>query len=483
MGNDSEQPSRNHPPEMPTLRRDSVVEVTVEKLVYGGQGLARASGMVLFIDGVAPGDRVRARVVHKKKTHAEARVEEILSAGQGRREAPCESFGRCGGCTWQFLDDFTQSAIKAAQVRESLERGAGLTGRPEGFYRPPVVAPSPWHYRNKLDYSFGWDIDRKPALGFHWRGDFRTVVPIPRCHIHPEPFDALLDEMRRWMAEYPEQLTTYHKTRHDGMLRSLIVRRSEATGQSVGLILTATDEELPGGGVEALGQRLAARVPGFIGLLHGINSDVADFSQVQRLRDRWGEESFVERLDDKQFRVSIFSFFQTNTRAAELLYRQVREAARLEAGALVLDAYCGTGSIGIFCSGEIEHLFGIEIVPEAIDDARRNAALNGLEGKTTFWAGDVRDRLADLRTALAGRTLSDVIIDPPRGGMHKKALADLLELRAKRIVYVSCNPTTLARDAMQMMEAGYDPEYVVPVDMFPQTWHVEAVMPFRRVRE
>jgi 23S rRNA (uracil1939-C5)-methyltransferase len=460
-------------------RRNEVVELEVERLIYGGQGLGRYEGMVVFLDRVAPGDRVRARITKRKRSHAEAVVEEIVAPGPGRREAPCESFGRCGGCAWQHLDDATQTAVKAEQVRESLERLGGLRDMPEGFFRPAVAAPAPFHYRNKLDYSFGFDQHYEPAVGFHLRGDFRRVVAIPRCHIHPQEYDALLAALRGWMAEYPEELEPYHKTRHTGYLRTFVIRRSEATGESLAMILTNGSRSLPGGGAEGLMRRLQVAVPGLVGLVHGVNTGLADFQNIEAIADRCGRDWFIETLGETRFQVSIQSFFQTNTRAAELLYDVVRREAKLTPDSVLLDAYCGTGSIGIFCGSHVAQLYGIEIVESAVEDARRNAALNGLGDRAIFWAGDIRDRLPDLHEHLGSRRLTHLVIDPPRGGMHKKALADLLELRAPRLVYVSCNPTTLARDAQQILEAGYVAESVTPVDMFPQTYHVEAVMPFR----
>src|SRR5690606_25029155 len=191
-------PTSNQPPK---IRNGVKVEVVVEKLVYGGRGMARLNGMVIFVEGAAPGDRVNVRIKRKKRHHAEAVIEEILEPSPLRREAPCSMFGRCGGCSWQHIDDQAQTQAKADQVRESLEHVAGLRDLPADFFRPAITAPSPWHYRNKLDYSFAASDDEEgaPSIGFHRKGNFRRVVPIPNCLIHPEPFDALLDEVRIWM--------------------------------------------------------------------------------------------------------------------------------------------------------------------------------------------------------------------------------------------------------------------------------------------
>jgi 23S rRNA (uracil1939-C5)-methyltransferase len=460
------------------LKRGDVFDVTVEKLVYGGQGITRHEGCVIFLDRVAPGDRLKIRVRRVRKSHAEADVLEVLEPGESRIEPPCPVFGVCGGCSWQHLDYAARSQIKAAQVREVLERIGGLTDMPDDFYKPVVAAPHPFHYRNKLDYSFGFDDKGEPALGFHWKGDFRKIVPIPGCLIHPEPFDKLLELIREWMAEFPEQLTTYNKRSHQGYLRSFVVRHSQATDQSMGMLITNTDDQLPGGGAEGLSQRIRERLPEWSGLVHGVNSQKADVAMMEREVDRWGSDSFDEKLDDFTFKVTLQSFFQTNTLAAAQLYRVIREEAQLNEKSIVLDAYCGTGSIGIFCGSQTKFIYGIEITPEAIWDARGNAKRNGLADRSLYWAGDVKEMLPQLKQHLRGRKLTHLIIDPPRGGMHKKALEALLQLYAKRLVYVSCNPSTMARDLIKIREAGYRPESVTPVDLFPQTYHIEAVMPF-----
>jgi 23S rRNA (uracil1939-C5)-methyltransferase len=464
------------------------LEVTIEKLVFGGWGIGRreGDGFVIFVEGAAPGERIVAEVFRRQKNRAEARVAEILSPAPSRIAPRCPIFGKCGGCSWQHINYDEQLRWKDAQVRESLERLGGLRNLPEDFWRQPVAAPSPWFYRNKMDFGFGTDRDTgATVVGMHRKGSFRAIIDAERCFIHPEVHDQVLGVFRDFAREHG--LAGYNTKTHEGYLRNLIVRRSEAEGKSLIMLLTAQDDPLPGGGIDALAERLEARGVRLAGLIHGLNAGLADNANFDRELARRGDDFFFERLDDKQFRVSIFSFFQTNTRGAEKLYGVVRDRANLSGGEVVLDAFCGTGTIGIFLGDRAAQVYGVELVPEAVEDARRNAALNGLDDRCEFRAGDARHLIPaldrELRAQRGGQRGVDlVVVDPPRGGMHQKALESLLAIEAPRFLYVSCNPATLARDAVEIIGAGYEPRSATTVDMFPQTYHVEAVVEFEKTK-
>jgi 23S rRNA (uracil1939-C5)-methyltransferase len=445
-------------------RPRDVIELDVEKLAYGGKGVARreGDGFVVFVEGAAPGERVKAEIFRRKKDYAEAKVVEVVTPSPVRVEARCPMFGRCGGCAWQHLPYAEQLAWKDRIVRESLERlgGEALRSRlPAGFWREPVAAPSPWFYRNKMDFGFGIDQDTgETIVGFHRKGSFRVVLDVENCFIHPEIHDHVLTVFREWARE--NNLRGYDSKSHQGYLRNLIVRRSEAEQKTLIVLLTKTAEPAPGG-LEALAQRLEARGVALAGMIHGLNAGLADTAALDRELARVGEDFFHERLGEKTFRVSASSFFQTNTQGAAKLYDVVLDRANLSGGETVLDAFCGTGTIGLYLAGRAAKVYGVELVPEAIEDAKRNAALNGLADRCDFRAGDARDLIpeldAELRAQNGGKPgLDVVVIDPPRGGMHKKALESLLGLDSPRFVYVSC--------------------------MFPQTYHVEAVATFEKKR-
>jgi 23S rRNA (uracil1939-C5)-methyltransferase len=481
------------------LRSGDDIEVQVESLAYGGKGVARWGGMVVFVERAAPGDRAIVRILKRKQAHCEARIVELLEPGTSRVEPPCALVGRCGGCSWQHLPYEEQLAAKVAIVRDSLERLGGLRDMPPDFWRQPFAAPSPWHYRNKMDFGFGFDGMPRPVeaiedgdsaasaagssptlppvnVGFHRRSDFRRIIDVPSCLLHPEPFDRVLGAVREWAREY--DLPGYNPRRHTGLLRNLIVRHSATDDEIVVVLLTKTDEALPGGGFDELAERLRGAEPRVVGLVHGLNAGRADTAILDAELGRWGRDWFTEQLGTKRFRVNAFSFFQTNTRAAALLYDLVRREAELTGGETLVDAFCGAGTIGLYCGDDVAKLYGLEIVPQAIADARANAALNGLGGRAEFLEGDVRHTMAELAARLGDRVPDRVILDPPRGGIHQKALKAVLSLGAPRMIYVSCNPTTLARDLDLIREAGYRPLRATPVDLFPQTYHIELVVPF-----
>jgi 23S rRNA (uracil1939-C5)-methyltransferase len=454
------------------LKKQSLVELDIVDLAYGGNGVAKVDGFVVFVSGAVPGDRVLARIVRRQKNHAEAEVEKFIQASPERVEPPCPIFGVCGGCSWQNLPYSVQLAHKQKQAEEVLERIGGV--RPD-VVRPIIPSPLEWRYRNKMDFTFGFNDQGEPVLGFHKPGQFWRIIEVRQCLLQPEPIDRLISAMGDWMRK--KKLTVYNQKSHQGFLRHFIVRHSRHSDSYIALLLTH-DGELPDR--EDLIQTLTEACPQLQGLVWGVNTNIADIARMEREAWRWGTPELFETLEELRFRVSPLSFFQVNTPAAEKLYGVIRELLGEDARSLrLLDAYCGAGSIGIFCAEKVSEIVGVEIVREAIWDARENARRNGVLN-CSFLAGDMRDTLP-LAVQTPGGPFGRVIMDPPRGGMDKRSLKGLLAIGAPVLVYVSCNPSTLARDLAMIVEEGYQPTIMQPVDLFPQTYHIETVIRFDKV--
>jgi len=452
------------------VEKGSQSELTVESLAYGGKGVARLDGLVVFVDGGLPGDRVAVRITRRKPEYAEAAIERLIEPSPHRVTPPCALFRHCGGCPVVHLDYDEQLRQKANQVREVLAR----IGRQKDLEIAPIrPSPTLWRYRNKMDYTFGADSDGQLVLGMHRRGEYAGIVDVERCWLQPEVFDRALAVVRQFARR--SGLAAYSQRSHEGFWRHLILRHSLAEDRVLAVLITAPGE-LPG--AAQLVEELQAADTHLAGLVWAINDSVADVAAIQEKRFEWGESAFYEQLGRRRFRVSPMSFFQVNTRATEGLYDCAVEFLDPNPAVTLLDAYCGTGSIGIYCAEQFARVVGIESVREAVWDARENAALNGLTN-CTFLCGPLNRTVALARSAVGGR-FDRIVVDPPRGGMDKRTLAQLLELRSPVLVYVSCNPATLARDVTAIVEAGYSIERVQPFDLFPHTPHVETVIKFVR---
>jgi 23S rRNA (uracil1939-C5)-methyltransferase len=453
-----------------TLQRRQKIELTIDRMAHGGAGVGQVNGVAVLVPGTAPGDRVRARVTRRRQRHAEAHVEEILDPSPLRQSPPCPLFAECGGCRWQHLPYSEQTEAKRRIVAEALAHLRRIDEVPLEAITP---SPDEFRYRNKMELTFGTDVEGRPTLGLHRAERFDEIIDVPVCLIQPETFDAMAGVFRDHARR--EGLVPYDPRTHQGFLRSVTLREGRRTGETLAMLLTA-EGELPGR--ERLVEALRHVCPGLRGFVWGINTAKADAAMIERTAWLWGETTIHDRLGDQTFAVSPTSFFQTNTPAAEILLRLVDEALGLSAEDILLDVFCGTGVIGIHCAPFCRHVFGVELQLPAVHLARRNAAANGLSN-CTFIAGDARQTLA-LAREVAGQRISRVVVDPPRGGMHRKALARIIEFQAPLFVYVSCNPTTLARDLQELQGAGYTVERLWLLDMFPQTYHVETVVRLTR---
>ena len=463
-------------------RRGDSVELTIDDLAFGGEGIGRVNGYVIFVRGAIPGDRVRAKIVEARARYGRALVEAIETPSPDRVAPPCPYFGRCGGCRLQHLAYPAQLRFKEKQVRDCLERLGGL-GPFE--LRPILPAPEPYGYRNKMEFTVTNAATSRLSqathetsglaaliIGLHEADRYDVVLDIERCLLESETMNALLDETRR--EARARRLSVYDQDSGEGLLRFLTLREGRRTGELMVNIVAASPD------VEALAPvaaRLRERVPATTSVVLNVNAKKASVAVGSEEHLLLGRDHIREALGGLTFQVSANSFFQTNTVQAERLFALVETACELGGGETVMDLYSGTGAISLLLARRCRRVYGIEVSAAAIADAVRNAGANGIEN-CTFLSGEVRHVLPALMQE--GVRADVVVADPPRAGFHPKALGAVATLAPERIVYVSCNPATLARDVGELARHGYRLEWIQPVDMFPQTPHIEAVARLRR---
>ncbi|AHF16095.1 23S rRNA (uracil(1939)-C(5))-methyltransferase RlmD [Niabella soli] len=458
--------------------------ILIEDYAAEGKSIARVDGKVVFVEQVVPGDVVDVRLGKNKKDWAEG-VPIAFKAYSKERLTPfCSHFGVCGGCQWQMLPYQKQLQYKHQQVKDNLQR-IGKIALPE---IPPILgAAADKGYRNKIEYTFGtelflpkeqfnqlkeqgvnpYEFGRQPVAGFHAKGFWDKIVDLQTCYLQQEPTNAIRLAIKDFAKVH--DYSFYDLRQHTGFLRTLQLRLCETGELMVNVVLGEDDEEKRLGLLE----HLLKQFPQITTLLYTINTKRNDSLHDLDPIAYKGKGYVVEKLEDYSFKIGPKSFFQTNTRQAEQLYRVTRDFAELSGSETLYDLYCGTGSIGIFCSKQAGTIIGVEMIDAAIEDAKENAALNSLE-KTHFYAGDVIDICNDAFFEQHGRP--DVIVtDPPRAGMHEKLVRKINEMAAPTVVYVSCNPATQARD-LALLDEKYQVTKVQPVDMFPHTLHIENVV-------
>ena len=455
-----------------TLKKRKAYELEIIDLAYGGKGLAKPDGFPVFIDRCLPGDIVFAKIIKKKKSWAEGKLIRMIKESPMRSRGKCAYCNYCGGCKWQQLDYDRQLEYKKNHVSESLAH----IGKLKDIQVNDVIGSDPiFGYRNKMEFSCSplrWlmpfeledpDIKKDFGIGLHVPGTFDKVIDIRQCEIMPSLGNEILHDVRQFIKA--SGLPAYHLRTHDGFWRFLMLRHSVGFDRWMVNIVTKTKNlEIVG----TLADRLVEKYPRIESVMNNITDAKSGVSAGQKEICIRGEDHIKEKLGRFVFKISANSFFQTNTRACERLYAKVAEYAGLTGDEIVLDLYSGTGTIPIWLSGQAKQLYGIEIVESAVRDAKENAALNGIEN-CSFMQGDIKDVLPGLE-----ETPDVMVIDPPRAGMHKDVVRQVLNLRVPKIVYVSCNPATLARD-LEMLTSRYEVLKVQPVDMFPHTYHIESV--------
>ncbi|HEV8530781.1 MAG TPA: 23S rRNA (uracil(1939)-C(5))-methyltransferase RlmD [Methylomirabilota bacterium] len=453
-------------------QRGQSLSVTIDDLAFGGEGVGRIDGYVVFVRGGIPGDQLRVRLDQARARFGRASIEAVLTPSPHRVEAPCQYFGRCGGCRLQHVDYAAQLSFKSKQVADALERLGGL---PPVEIRPILAAPETYGYRNKMEFTVASQGPNHPlTVGLHEAERYDRVLDVDRCLLQSERMNALLDESRRFFVEHG--LTAYEQDSGEGLLRFLMLREGRRTDEAMVNVVTsspAVSELAP------LAERLAARVKETASVVMNVNPKKASVAVGIEEHLLGGRDHIRESVGGLTFQVSANSFFQTNSAQTERLFTIVLEAAALTGGETVFDLYAGTGAISLLLAQRSRWVYGVEVAQAAVDDAARNAAANGISN-CTFLAGEVRFVLPEL--IAQGVTAQVVVADPPRAGFHPKALASLARLAPARISYVSCNPATLARDLGDLARAGYRVEWVQPVDMFPHTPHIEAVARLERIQ-
>ncbi len=454
------------------VKKGDVIELTIEKMAIGGFGIARLDRYVIFVKGAVAGDKVKARIYKKKKDYAEAKVLEVITPSINRVEAKCMYFNHCGGCQWQHIKYEAQLDYKHMLVEETISK----LGK---FHDVPVLEtiPSPeiFGYRNKMEFTFSnkpWVIpyteqSQKPpfALGLHIPGSFDRVIDIKSCLLQPSKGNEILDVVRQYVRK--TEIPVYDMKNHTGFWRFLTLRNSKAFGDWMVNIITSDEAQQV---IAPLAEEICKKVSGIKTVLNNISKKKAAVAIGDKEVIMYGEGYIEDKIGDFVFRISANSFFQTNPKGAEKLYDKVKEYAELSGTEEILDLYSGTGTIPIFLSKQAKRIIGIEINEDAVKDARKNCELNGIDN-CVFIVGDIRETLSEVDSKIK----PDVVIaDPPRPGIHKDVLKGIIEMGAKRLIYVSCNPATMARD-LSILSQSYEIKEIQPVDMFPHTHHIEIV--------
>lgn len=458
--------------DLPVFENVEIIDVAAE-----GNSIARVNDLVVFIPYGAPGDVVNIKISKKKKSFAEGYITNFQKQSNIRKEPKCEHFGTCGGCRWQHLPYEFQLQCKQQQVKDALERIAKVK-IPE--INPILGSKNIWEYRNKMEYTFSnkmWltfeqmkneeMFQDRNAAGFHISGAFDKVLDINKCHLQ----DDFGNQLRLFVKEYGKLhgYSFYDLKAQQGLLRTLMIRIA-STGEIMAVMVFGENDDKK---IKLLLEAISNKFPQITALLYVVNLKVNDTISDQEIITYRGKDYIEEEMEGLRFRVGAKSFYQTNSHQAYELYKVARSFAELTGNELVYDLYTGTGTIANFVATQAKRVIGIEYVPEAIEDAKLNSSINGIDN-TLFYAGDMKDVLTNEFVNKHGHP-DVMIVDPPRAGMHQDVVDVILNAEPKRIVYVSCNPATQARD-LALLDCKYTVDAIQPVDMFPHTHHVENVV-------
>ncbi len=481
------------------LKKEDIIEVTIESTGFEGKSVARVDGMVVFVEGAIAGDVVKAKIYKTKKKYAEAKLVEVVTPSAQRTTARCSYFGVCGGCKWQHVEYPTQLQYKQQHVADALEHIGGFKGL---NILPIVGSDEVFYYRNKLEFSFSdkrWltekDMDAIPnvegkivspndedaagqqqnpmtiAAGFHVPQRWDKVLDVHECFLMSEASNGILNTVRAFGVK--NNIPAYSPEGETGYFRNLVIREGKNTGDVMVNLVTFEDSPEV---MERLAVELREKFPAITTIINNVTKRKSQVAVGEYEKIYFGDGLIHDTLGTHRFQISANSFFQTNTKQAEKLYSITKEFAGLKLTDLVYDLYCGTGSIGIFISDSVKQVVGIELVESSIMNARKNAELNNISN-IEFLAGDLKELLTkDVAWKEQYANPNVIIVDPPRSGMHPKAVEELGRMKVPTIIYVSCNPATLARDLQMLAKDGYQIEKIQPVDMFPHTYHIECVV-------
>lgn len=462
------------------IKRGQELEVEIESLAYGGKGVVHVDSLAIFVERALPGQKMRIRIKKKRNNYAEAYPLEILEPAPNQIEPQCPHFGVCGGCLLQHLSYDDQLVIKTQQVRDLIQRVGGFKNIE---INPAVPSPEIFHYRNKMEFSFTtkpWMIDRDDpiadfGLGLHVPGRFDRVLPLEVCYIQKPICTDILNFTTEWAkAHHWQPFETQH---HTGWARHLVLRYGEHTVEiMVNLVTVTNDEEL----ILPYFTALKEKFPQITVLVNNTTRSMAEISVGEAEHAYTATNVIHDRLGDLTYEIAANAFFQTNTRQAENLYAEAMRQAQLTGNEVVYDLYCGTGTIALYLAQKAKMVYGVEVVEDAVKNARANAASHGINN-VEFILGDLKDVFRKDADAQKLPRPDVLVVDPPRAGLHPKLIDDILEFSPKRMVYVSCNPSTLARDLKLLCaENRYEITSVQPVDMFPHTAHIETVVGLER---
>lgn len=482
------------------MKKGQVFEASVERVDFPNKGIVSVGEDVVIVKNSLPGQKVKFRIAKVRKGKAEGRLLEVMEKSPLETNTPCSHFCVCGGCTYLSLPYEQQLQIKESQVKQLLD--GVLKGQEENWVWEGIKgSPKPYGYRNKMEFSFGDEVKDGPlALGMHKRGSFYDVVSVTDCRIVDEDYRLILQTALDFFSS--REVPYYHKMSREGYLRHLLVRKASRTGEILAALVTTSQdpwktEDAP---LSAAGRQESGLLAGFretllslerdgklrgsfAGILHIVNDSQSDVVQSDRTEVLYGRDFFYEELLGLRFKISVFSFFQTNSYSAEVLYETAREYVGDLSGdgsgrdKVVYDLYSGTGTIAQLMAPVAKKVIGVEIVEEAVEAARKNAAENGLDN-CEFIAGDVLKALDDI-----AEKPDLIVLDPPRDGVHPKALPKIIGYGVERIVYISCNPTSLVRDLGIFLAHGYRVERCAAVDQFPWTANVECVVLMSKVEK
>ncbi|WP_146552636.1 23S rRNA (uracil(1939)-C(5))-methyltransferase RlmD [Rummeliibacillus sp. SL167] len=444
------------------VKKNDQLSVDIEDLTHDGAGVAKVDGYPLFIQGGLPDEKAKVHVLKTLKNYGFAKIVEIEVASPDRVDAPCPVFSQCGGCQLQHLSYKAQLKWKEKMVCDVMKR----IGKIDAPVHPVKGMDNPWHYRNKAQIPFGLNGDA-PIAGFY-KTKSHAIVDTDRCLIQTPEADAILAGLkpRLWKLG----IKPYNEQTKQGMLRHVVVRKARATGEVMVVLVTKKRKFPQAEEAIALIRKL---VPNVTSIMQNINPETTNVIFGNETIHLWGQDTIEDHIGGVRFEISARSFYQVNPIQTEVLYKQALDYAQLTGKETVIDAYCGIGTISLFMAKKAKYVMGVEIVPQAIEDAKRNTKLNGLDN-TYFEAGPAEEVIP--RWYKEGKNADVLMVDPPRKGCDESLLKTILEQRPNRIVYVSCNPATLARDLRILEDGGYKTQEVQPVDMFPHTGHVETVV-------
>ncbi len=454
------------------LKRGQEIKLEISDLAFGGQGLSRINDLIVFVKNAIPNQTVLAKITKVKKNYIEAYKLDVLQKSKDEVDAKCEHFKYCGGCTIQQLDYKKQLYHKQIQVLEIMQK-IGSIKNPK--MNTIIPCDKIFHYRNKMEFTFSgnpWYIEDETyddvIIGLHVPKRFDKILNINQCHINDDVFNKIISICKN--ISNKNKLIPYDVVQHTGFLRYLVIRLGAHTNEVMINFVTAGSEPKI---MQPFVDALLDKIPNITSIVNTINNKKNN-TATGNTELLYGKEFITEKIGEYIFKVSANSFFQTNSYQVEPLYNYIKKIAKLKKSDIVYDLYCGTGTIGIYLSKYVKKIYGIEIVEDAIEDAKYNADMNNVDN-IEFYCGDLKDIFTDESIEKLDKP-DVVILDPPRPGLHPKTLKDLIEISPKKIIYVSCNPSTLARDVEILNTSNYSVKDIQPIDMFPHTPHIECIV-------